>query len=161
MRGPCRGEVPSPGLTDSPLPQTVPDRLLEDEDAQRGEHDAAADGPRHRAHMALARSRRPKWEITWKELDVPGRGKMKVQIGDLSELQWWFGTLAMFQRGGEDWIAWFAAARSALLGHQRKDGCARGSWDPEGEYERAVGGRVMSTALGVLILEEPVRHRPR
>ncbi len=118
------------------------------------------DGARHRAHLALARAHRPKWEIAWKELDVPGRGKLKVQIGDLSELQWWFGTLAMFQRGGADWTAWFGAARTALVGHQRKDGCARGSWDPEGQYEKAVGGRILSTALGVLILEEPYRHRP-
>jgi hypothetical protein len=74
-------------------------------------------------------------------------------------MDWWNGTVAMFQRGGQDWTGWFGSARGALVGHQEKSGCARGSWDPLGLYEREVGGRILSTALGVLILEEPIRHR--
>ncbi len=120
---------------------------------------AGLSGPRHALHLAHVRENPPKWEIGWREMDVPGRGKMKVQVGGLSEMNWWYGTLALFQRGGAEWDSWFGAAKTALLGHQRKEGCARGSWDPEGQYERAVGGRILSTALGVLILEEPVRHR--
>jgi len=118
-------------------------------------------GARHRAHLSLVRGSRPRWEIAFRTLDVPGRGRLKVQIGGLSELNWFYGTLAMFQRGGSDWSAWYVAAKAALLPHQRREGCARGSWDPEGQYERIVGGRVLATALGVLILEEPGRHRRR
>ena len=120
---------------------------------------AGLTGPRHRAHLGLVRSRPPKWEIAFKEVDVPGRGRMKVQMGSLSEMDWWNGSVALFQRGGSEWTPWYAAARSALVGHQQKNGCARGSWDPEGLYEREVGGRILSTALAVLILEQPVRHR--
>jgi len=120
---------------------------------------AGLSGPRHRTHLAFARARPPKWEISFREVDVPGRGRMKVQMGNLSEMDWWNGSVALFQRGGGEWTSWYAAARSALVGHQQKGGCARGSWDPEGLYEREVGGRILSTALAVLILEQPIRHR--
>ncbi len=120
---------------------------------------AGTGGARHRAHMGLVRREAPEWKIGWKDLVVPGRGKMRVQVGSLSLYQWWLGGLAAFQAGGETWGSWFARARSALVPHQRKDGCARGSWDPEGTYERQTGGRVLATALGALILEGPYRHQ--
>lgn len=116
-------------------------------------------GARHKAHAALVASEKPIWKIAFKVLEVPGRGKVQTQVGSLSMYAWWMGTLGEFQRGGGPWSAWFGAAKSALLGHQRADGCARGSWDPEGTYERQTGGRVFATALGVLMLEQPYRHR--
>ena len=117
-------------------------------------------GARHRAHMGLLAKEAPVWKISFKEVEVPGQGRMKVQVGHLSLYQWWYGTMAEFQAGGEGWSAWYGKAKSALLGHQRKTSeCARGSWDPEGTYERQTGGRVFATALAVLILEEPWRHR--
>ena len=100
----------------------------------------------------------PVWQISFKELEVPGRGKLRVQIGTLSLYQWWYGTLAEFQAGGDGWSVWSSHAHAALVGHQRSSGCARGSWDPVGTYERDTGGRVFATALAVLILEEPYRH---
>ena len=99
------------------------------------------------------------WKISFVEREVPGRGKVRVQVGNLSMYQWWYGTLGLFQRGGTAWTSWFGAVKTALTGHQRRDGCARGSWDPEGTYERQTGGRVFATALGVLMLEQPYRHR--
>ena len=120
---------------------------------------AGTSGARHRAHCALVDANRPKWKISFRETDVPGRGRMKVQVGNLSMYQWWYGTVACFQRGGEAWTSWNAALKSALVPHQEKTGCARGSWDPVGLYERAVGGRVFATALGVLMLDQPYRHR--
>ena len=90
---------------------------------------------------------------------MPGRGKVPVQIGNLSMVQWWYGTVGEFQHGGDGWAVWFGAVKTALLGHQQKTGCARGSWDPLGTYERQTGGRVFATALGVLMLEQPYRHR--
>jgi hypothetical protein len=113
----------------------------------------------HRAHLSRMAKQRPEWSISFKELDVPGRGKQRVQIGSLSLYDWWYGTMAAFQAGGETWSAWNARLKAALLPHQRKDGCAAGSWDPVGTYERQTGGRVFATALAILMLETPYRHR--
>jgi hypothetical protein len=117
------------------------------------------DGPRHRAHLAFVRGEKPEWVLAVREVGLAGQKPQMVRIGTFDLVNWYYGTEAMFQRGGEDWIAWFGAARAALLGHQKKESCARGSWDPDGQYERFVGGRILSTVLGVLILEEPIRHR--
>ncbi|MCE9634678.1 MAG: hypothetical protein K8T90_03145 [Planctomycetes bacterium] len=120
---------------------------------------AGLDGARHRAHLSLVAGELPVWKISYREVDVPGRGKVPVQIGNLSMYQWYFGTVGAFQHGGETWTSWFGAVKTALLGHQVKAGCARGSWDPEGWYEKRTGGRVWATALGALMLEQPYRHR--
>jgi hypothetical protein len=113
----------------------------------------------HRGHLSRMTKQRPDWSISFKELDVPGRGKQRVQIGTLSLYDWWYGTMAAFQVGGETWSAWNGRLKSELVTHQRKDGCAAGSWDPLGTYERQTGGRVFATALAVLMLETPYRHR--
>ncbi|MBI4880919.1 MAG: hypothetical protein HY812_14875 [Planctomycetes bacterium] len=112
-------------------------------------------GARHRAHLALVGRKKPAWKIRFEEVNVPGRGKITAQVGSLSMYQWWYGTIASFHHGGAAWSAWFKSAKSALVDHQRTDGCARGSFDPVGTYERQTGGRVFATALGVLILEQP------
>jgi hypothetical protein len=114
---------------------------------------------RHRAHRALVVSEAPVWKITFREIEVPGRGKVPVQIGNLSLYQWLYGTIGLFQEGGAAWSGWFGKLKTALLDHQRRDGCARGSWNPEGTYERQTGGRVFATAVAVLMLEQPYRHR--
>ena len=121
-------------------------------------------GTRSRAHAAnlrLISKQRPVWKISFRMHDVPGRGKVPVQIGNLSMYQWWYGTIATFHEGGGAWSSWFGKAKSALVGHQEKSGCARGSWDPEGTYERSTGGRLFATAMGALILEQPYRQRRR
>ena len=117
------------------------------------------EGERHRAHLALARSDPPDWTISFKEIAVKGQGKVRVQIGHLSFYEWWYATMALFQAGGDGWRSWYARLASALVPHQRQDGCARGSWDPLGPYERQTGGRVFATALAVQMLETPYRHR--
>jgi hypothetical protein len=116
-------------------------------------------GERHRRHLALVASKSPVWKIGFKTVRVPGRGEVEVQIGNLSLYQWWYGTIASFHAGGSAWRAWSGKLRRALLGNQERSGCARGSWDPEGTYERQTGGRVFATALAVLMLEQPYRHR--
>ncbi len=118
-------------------------------------------GARHQAHLGLVAKRKPAWRIGFDTVDVPGRGKMDVQLGSLSMYQWWYGTIASFHHGGGAWPAWFRSAKAALVGHQDQPGCSRGSWDPLGTYERQTGGRVFATALCVLILEQPYRQRPR
>jgi hypothetical protein len=116
-------------------------------------------GARQKAHLACVNDHKPVWQISFREEEVKGRGKVKVQVGDLSMYQWWFGTVGKFQEGGAAWSEWFGAVKSALLPHQETAGCARGSWDPLGTYERQTGGRVFATAMGVLMLEQPYRHR--
>ena len=86
---------------------------------------------------------------------------MKVQIGNLSLYQWWYGGIASFHAGDATWRSWFGKAKSALTRNQERSGCAKGSWDPKGTYERQTGGRVFATALAVLMLEQPYRHRRR
>ena len=116
-------------------------------------------GKRHRSHLALVLRKKPVWKISFREVNVPGRGKVPVQVGNLSMYQWWYGTVGLFQRGGTDWSSWFGKVKSALVKNQLKTGCARGSWDPKGTYERQTGGRVFAAALGVLMLTQPYRHR--
>jgi hypothetical protein len=65
---------------------------------------------------------------------------------------WYFGTLAAANRRGSDWGSWRRALGTALLSNQESTGEAAGSWPPVGPWE-AIGGRVLSTALGTLGLE--------
>ena len=72
---------------------------------------------------------------------------------------WYYATLGMYQLQGEHWQRWNEALQTTLIGRQRVDGAAAGSWDPEciwGGY----GGRVYSTALGALCLEVYYRYLP-
>ncbi len=98
----------------------------------------------------------------------------RLQGGDPSQLHdyyyWYYGTLAMFQLGEDDWQRWNAALRDALLPLQDRTQTARGvrrhsfgSWPPFGanwgKWGRA-GSRVYSTAVCVLTLEVYYRHTP-
>ena len=64
---------------------------------------------------------------------------------------------ALYQVGGEPWKAWNTAMEPAIIDHQRKDGDQRGSWDPVGAWG-GEGGRIYSTAMGVLSLEVYYRY---
>lgn len=87
-----------------------------------------------------------------------------------NEYYWYYGTLAMFQRGGDDWSKWNNRLRDAILPlqdrTQRVDGSRRhsyGSWDPYGANWGLFGrmaGRVYTTAICVLTLEVYYRHTP-
>ena len=75
---------------------------------------------------------------------------------------WYYGTLVMFQKGGDHWKEWNEAMKKALLETQRKDGDFEGSWNPyKGVGQGLIyGGRVMATALGALNLEVYYRYMP-
>jgi hypothetical protein len=75
------------------------------------------------------------------------------------EYYWYYGTLAMFQYGGEPWQRWNQSLRDTLIRLQRKNGDHAGSWDPAGQWG-SVGGRVYSTTLCVLSLEVYYRFLP-
>jgi hypothetical protein len=68
--------------------------------------------------------------------------------GSIDMYYWYYGTLAMFQVGGEPWAKWNEAMASAIVRSQRADTdfCRyKGSWDPIDPWG-GDGGRVYSTA---------------
>ncbi len=72
---------------------------------------------------------------------------------------WYYGTLAMYQYGGQAWQQWNASLRDLLVEEQRKDGHAAGSWDPLPPWG-PFGGRIYSTTLSTLCLETYYRFLP-
>ena len=77
--------------------------------------------------------------------------------GSIDQYYWYYGSLAIFQVGGEAWRAWNSAMKTAIIDHQRTDGDQKGSWDPLGPWGRE-GGRVYSTAVCVMCLEVYYRY---
>ncbi len=72
---------------------------------------------------------------------------------------WYYGTLAMYQYGGESWREWNESLRETLIADQRTIGDEAGSWDPKAPWG-PYGGRVFSTALSTLCLEVYYRFLP-
>jgi hypothetical protein len=71
---------------------------------------------------------------------------------------WYYGSYAMYQMGGGHWAKWVKAMEAAVVKSQRKDGDEKGSWDAKVDPWGHAGGRVYSTALGVLCLEVYYRY---
>ncbi len=96
------------------------------------------------------------------------RGGDATQLHD--EYYWYYGTVALFQSGGQAWERWNAALRDALLPLQNREKHADGrrkhifgSWPAYGQgWGRwgRTGGRVYATAICVLTLEVYYRHPP-
>lgn len=87
-----------------------------------------------------------------------------------NEYYWYYGTMAMFNVGGEPWQEWNAALRRTVLEHQErpvsrkgKRGHRYGSWPAFGkgwgQWGRS-GGRIYSTAINTLTLEIYYRYVP-
>jgi hypothetical protein len=100
---------------------------------------------------------KPVWKIEFKEVKTKTGKKVRAQIGNLYPYQWYYTTLALFERGGGSWSTWFGGLKKALLKGQRKDGSFRGSWDPLGNYSTSAG-RVFVTGLCTLMLQAPYRY---
>lgn len=81
------------------------------------------------------------------------------RLSQPDEYYWYYGTLAMFQYGGEPWEAWNGALRDNLVRLQRRGGPHSGSWDPVGPWG-SIGGRIYSTALSTMCLEVYYRFLP-
>jgi hypothetical protein len=91
--------------------------------------------------------------------------------GKLDFYYWYYASLALYQVGGSTWERWEAQMKKVLLRHQRgnhpedvKNGLTspelldeHGSWDAVDAWSTC-GGRVYSTAMGVLILESLFRY---
>ena len=104
----------------------------------------------------ILRKNQPAWDAK----NGPGNG------GPATFYHWYYGTLAMFQMGGENWTKWNEALKPVLITNQCKggplDGTAAdkdGSWDPLSKTD-SVGGRVYTTALGALTMEIYYRYLP-
>lgn len=96
------------------------------------------------------------------------RGKDREQLH--SEYYWYYGTIAMFQAGGDEWDRWNGKLRDAILPLQdrrkltnEKKHHSYGSWAPYGngwgKWGR-MGSRVYTTAICTLTLEIYYRHTP-
>lgn len=81
------------------------------------------------------------------------------KLAKLNMYYWYYGTLAMYQYGGEPWKKWNSVVRDTLINQQRTNGQFAGSWDPTGPWGR-YGGRLYSTALSTLTLEVYYRLLP-
>ncbi|MEM7811691.1 MAG: hypothetical protein AAF532_09465 [Planctomycetota bacterium] len=72
---------------------------------------------------------------------------------------WYYGTLAMFQIGGDPWERWNESVRETLIAEQVAEGENAGSWNPRGPWG-PYGGRLYSTAMATLSLEVYYRFLP-
>jgi hypothetical protein len=83
-----------------------------------------------------------------------------VELGEVNFYYWYYGTMVMFQMGGDWWKAWNGALRDMLIEKQRT-GPPRidGSWDPL-DMRCTEGGRCFTTASGALCLEVYYRYLP-
>lgn len=83
----------------------------------------------------------------------------RPKLSKLNFYYWYYGTLALYQYGGQPWELWNSAVRDTLIQEQRIQGRQAGSWDPKGPWGR-YGGRLYSTALATLTLEVYYRLLP-
>jgi hypothetical protein len=85
--------------------------------------------------------------------------KWDVDAGTIDFYYWYYGSLAMFQVGGDHWKAWNQAMKTAIADHQRMeaDRDERGSWDPVDPWSPE-GGRIYATALNCLSMEVYYRY---
>jgi hypothetical protein len=74
-------------------------------------------------------------------------------LGQSDFYYWYYAAHAMVQEGD---ASWGKLLEGVLTSAQRKDGDARGSWDPIDPWG-SIGGRVYSTAILALALEAPRR----
>ena len=72
---------------------------------------------------------------------------------------WYYGTMALFQSGDENWEAWNRSLTQTLLPMQIQEGELAGSWPANGLWA-GYGGRVYSTAMATLCLEVYYRYAP-
>jgi len=78
--------------------------------------------------------------------------------GEQTDLYYWYyGSMCVFQQGGELFKRWNEAMKSALIPSQCVQGDDRGSWSPAGEF-CGEWGRVGQTALSALCLEVYYRY---
>ena len=98
------------------------------------------------------------------------RNRPQWSAGRRNVFEWYYITQVVHNMGGDDWKLWSTAILDAVVRNQVSAGSfkpgqdVRGSWSPrpegEGEEYADKAGRLYLTAMCVLILETPYRHRP-
>jgi hypothetical protein len=73
---------------------------------------------------------------------------------------WYYGTLVMYNLGGEYWHSWKDSLTNMLKQSQVQKGNAKGTWDPKGAFLGKFAGRLYVTAFNVLNLEVDYRYLP-
>lgn len=82
----------------------------------------------------------------------------KSDKGDTNFYYWYYGTLAMYQHGGQPWSRWNGRIRDRVVNLQRSSGHQTGSWDPDDSKYGVAGGRIYCTTLATLTLEVYYRY---
>jgi hypothetical protein len=77
----------------------------------------------------------------------------KTDRGEYNIYYLYYGTLAMYQHGGDAWSTWNGRVRDDVVKRQRTKGHMAGSWDPDDSPYGSLGGRIYGTALATLTLE--------
>ena len=98
------------------------------------------------------------------------RNRPQWSAGRRNVFEWYYISQVVHNMGGDDWKLWSTAILDAVVRNQVLAGSSkpgqdvRGSWSPrpegEGEEYADKAGRLYLTAMCVLILETPYRHRP-
>ena len=73
--------------------------------------------------------------------------------GEFNIYYLYYGTLAMYQHGGDAWSSWNGRVRDQIVARQHRQGHKAGSWDPDDSRYGTKGGRIYGTALATLTLE--------
>ncbi|MCH2182357.1 MAG: terpene cyclase/mutase family protein [Mariniblastus sp.] len=84
--------------------------------------------------------------------DIPRRSRVNLYY-------WYYGTMALFQSGDENWESWNRSLTQTLVPMQIQEGELAGSWPANGLWA-GYGGRVYSTAMATLCLEVYYRYTP-
>ena len=71
----------------------------------------------------------------------------------------YYATQVLHHWGGDEWKKWNGVMRKQLVGSQRKNDHAAGSWDVADSHGKS-GGRLYMTCLCVMTLEVYYRHLP-
>ena len=105
--------------------------------------------------IAAATGRKPRWKLSFEEVETRDGRTVKAQVGNLYPWAWYLASSALGRRSASS--AWLKGLASALRSGQVTEGHAAGSWDPLGPYSLS-GGRAFTTALGALMLQEAHRY---
>jgi len=121
----------------------------------------------HTAHRLSAIGNLGRQFLGWKKEDLQSSVEWFVNKGGVPSwggngescdlYYWYYGTLCVFQQGGDLWKRWNDGMKTALITNQCKQGDDSGSWNPSGPYSEE-WGRVGQTALACLCLEVYYRY---
>ena len=121
----------------------------------------------HAGHRVSAIGCLARQFLGWKKEDLQSSVELFVNTGGVPNwggngesvdlYYWYYGTLCVFQQGGDLWKKWNDAMKTALVTNQCKQGDDAGSWNPVGQFAPE-WGRVGETALGCLCLEVYYRY---